>query len=201
MAPCSFTFHVTHVQVEMHQCELYENPLESYSNCVLSHRDIVCVVPEVPVQADNNRQALLSTTSLTLFEVILNIIVLPTGQVLHQSSAGMEDRSSINPSVVSRDVFRSWFQTLVYWWCRLQHRTLSAGARELHPCYMMCEYLMFNPVTDIICCLLNFDINIITKHHNILVNVATLWITSNIGRVFPFVWLMWSLILDSWGNT
>ena len=34
----------------------------------------------------------MSATSLTLFDVLLSIIVLPAAQVLHQSSAGMASR-------------------------------------------------------------------------------------------------------------
>ena len=37
---------------------------------------------------------ILSTTSLTLFEVLLSMIVLPAAQVLHQSSAGMASRAA-----------------------------------------------------------------------------------------------------------
>ena len=42
------------------------------------------------------RRRILSTASLTLFEVLLTMIVLPAGQVLHQSSAGIFSSDSVS---------------------------------------------------------------------------------------------------------
>ena len=55
---------------------------------------------------------ILSTCSITLFEVLLSIIVLQEAQVLRQSSAGMDRRAIVkgessvsNNSVLNRRVF------------------------------------------------------------------------------------------------
>jgi hypothetical protein len=43
----------------------------------------------------------LSTTSLTLFDVLLSMIVLPAGQVPHQSSGEMAPRAAAKASAAS----------------------------------------------------------------------------------------------------
>jgi hypothetical protein len=47
----------------------------------------------------------LSTTSLTFVEVLLSMIVLPSAQVLHDSSAGMASRSAAKASAASKAGF------------------------------------------------------------------------------------------------
>ena len=86
--------------------ELPQNELQ-----VCIFRAIAVVVQEAPGQTDDGRQAgrcilsttsltlfavLLSmtTTSLTLFAVLLSMIVLPSAQVLHQASAGTACRGA-----------------------------------------------------------------------------------------------------------
>ena len=49
---------------------------------------------------------ILSTASLTFFEVYLSMIVLPAAQVLHQSSAGTAPRAATKASAATNNVLQ-----------------------------------------------------------------------------------------------
>jgi hypothetical protein len=102
-ALCILYLHVTARQFECaiaapacHQCKLPQ------TNCSFS--------ASVPLRVSSQKlllkrtmagRRILSTTSLTLFEVLLSMIVLPAAQVLHQSSAGMASRAVAKASAAS----------------------------------------------------------------------------------------------------
>ena len=70
------------------------------ASCLKTKWRFPCLSLSVPKQEDPLKQTttdrlILSTTSVTLFEVIVCIIVLQVDQVLHQSSAGMTHRVEV----------------------------------------------------------------------------------------------------------
>ncbi len=73
----------------LHRRKLFKNVRESFNN-----RAIVGVDPETPAQAHNDRQVSLSSTPMTGFEAILNMIVLSADRHDRQSCDDMASRTT-----------------------------------------------------------------------------------------------------------
>jgi hypothetical protein len=117
---CCFSSHFTAAQFECGQAA----PAVIAVSCLKANWRFSFSVPlwvssqKLLLKQTTAGRRILSTISLTLFDVLLSMIVLPAAQVLHQSSRGKAPRAAAAKSTASN---RGW----------LSRRSLTRGARLL----------------------------------------------------------------------
>ena len=98
---CILSFHCT---LRQRECDDVQ-PAFIAASCLQTNSSFVSVVPlrassqRLLFQRTTEGGHILSTASLTLFDVLLSMIVLQAAQVLHQSSAGTASRAAAKASV------------------------------------------------------------------------------------------------------